>query len=213
MFRLLPTLIAFTGILTAGLVPGLWAGRWIPAVSLDEAAARLPAIPFAVGEWNGRELQVNPAEQAAAQASGFVRRRYVNSRTGAAVTLLVLCGRAGPISVHTPDICLRGSGFDEVGKESRYEIPGSPGNRLWVRQFQKVLPSPVFIRVFYGWSANGTWEAPDNPRLAFARSPVLFKMYVFRDLADPNEPVDGDPAGDLLRALTTPLRTNLLPAT
>ena len=177
MFRLIPTLTAFGGILVAGLIPGFWAGRWIPATSLDEAAERLLQLPPDLGEWNGRDLAVNPAEQAAAHASGFLRRRYINSRTGCAVTVLVLCGQPGPIALHTPDVCYSGAGFDDVGNVSRYEIPGAAGNRLWVRHFEKMLPTPLFLRVFYGWSANGTWEAPDNPRLAFFRRPILYKLY------------------------------------
>jgi hypothetical protein len=212
VFRLFPTLTVFAGILTAGLIPGLWAGRWIPAVSLDEAVARLPNIPYVVGEWTGRDLPVKAAERTAANASGFLRRRYVNARTGGSVALLVLCGRPGPIAVHTPDVCFRGSGFDEIGKSFRHDIPGSTGSRLWVRQFQKAQPSPVTLRVFYGWSANGTWEASDSPRLAFARSPVLYKLYVIRDLAVPDEPLAEDPAGELLRALATPLRAILFPS-
>jgi hypothetical protein len=211
--RLFPTLAAVAAIMIAGAIPGLWAGRWVSSATVEEAASHLPNIPAVVGEWAGRDLPVTPAEQSLANASGFLRRRYVNSRTGAVVTLLVLCGRSGPLSLHTPEICMAGSGFDEIGKASRYEIPGSAENRLWVRQFQKMSPSPVCVRVFYGWSASGPWEAPDYPRFVFARSPVLYKLYVFRDLSDPNEPLDGDPAGELLRGLTTPLRAILFPST
>ena len=38
-------------------------------------------------------------------------------------------------------------------------------------------PSAI-IRVFWGWSDNGIWKAPDNPRLAFRGQPYLFKLYV-----------------------------------
>jgi hypothetical protein len=66
--------------------------------------------------------------------------------------------------------------------------------------------------VFYGWSANGAWEASDHPRLAFASNPVLFKLYVIRELAVPYEPLEGDLAGDLPHALTIPPRPILFPS-
>ena len=49
---------------------------------------------------------------------------------------------------------------------------------------------PDALRIFWSWSATGNWQAPDNPRLAFARHSVLFKLYIQHQLvsdADPNE--------------------------
>ena len=51
----------------------------------------------------------------------------------------------------------------------------------------------------------------DHPRFAFVRSPVLYKLYVVRELANPNEPLEGDPAGELMRALNPSLRAILCP--
>lgn len=210
MLRALPSLTVFAAVLTAGVVPGLWTGRWTESTSLEEAAARLAQVPPTVGEWDGRDLPVNPREQAAAQASGYLSRRYVHRRTGAVVSLALLCGRPGPISVHTPDICYAGSGYEEVGAPTRCAIPDSPGDHLWARQFRKAAAVPVqHLRVLYGWSAAGAWEAPDNPRLTFARRPALYKLYAIRELAGPGEALDDDPALDLLRALAPPLRAAL----
>jgi hypothetical protein len=209
--RVLPIVTVFAGVLTAGLVPGLWAGRWAASASVEEAAARLAAVPAAVGDWAGRDQDVNPREREVAQAAGFLSRRYVNARTGGAVSLAVLCGRPGPISVHTPEVCYLGAGFEQVGTPSRVDVPGSPGDRLWARRFQKAGANPVHLRILYGWSAAGTWEAADNPRLTFARSPALYKLYVVRELSRPDEPLDGDPALDFVRALMPELRGALFP--
>jgi hypothetical protein len=211
VLRLLPTLTAFSGIVVAGLASGLWTGRWVPSVSIEEATARLADVPFVVGEWTGRDLPVSANEKAAVLASGFVRRRYVNARSGAAVVVMTLCGRPGPMAVHTPEVCYRDTGFEEIGSVCRFEIPGAQDNVLKVRRFQKGLPSPMIVRVFYGWSANGTWESPDNPRWTFARSPVLYKLYAVREMAVPDEPLDSDPAGELLHVLAEPLRTAFFP--
>jgi Protein of unknown function (DUF3485) len=212
VFRAFSTVTVFVAFLMAGLVPGLWAGRWSGPAALDEADAWESRVPFAVGEWAGQDLEINPREREATQASGFLYRRYVNARTGGAVKLIVLAGRSGPIAVHTPDVCYRGSGYDEVGTAVRYDIPGALGNQLWVRRFQKASAAPIYVRVWYGWTAAGTWMAPDKERLAFAGLPRLYKMYVIRELTGVDEPLDGDPVSDFLRDLVSPLRAALFPA-
>ena len=86
-----------------------------------------------------------------------------------------------------------------------------PGNQLWVRRFEKLSGVPVNLRLLYGWSSAGSWQAPDYPRWKFAGGPLLFKMYVARELARQDEPIEGDPAIDFLRALAPPLRAALFP--
>ena len=214
MTRLLPTLTVFTAVTVAGVVPGVWSHRWASAADLDEAAARLSAVPATVGDWNGRDLELDPRELQVAQAHGAVHRRYVHRRSGSAVVLTILCGRAGPLSAHTPEVCYRGSGFEEVGTPSRCEPAGGAGSadRFWARRFEKASAIPIHLRVVYGWQSTGTWQAPDSPRLTFARRPVLYKLYVVRELARPDEPLAADPVLDFLRALLRPLRTALGPA-
>jgi hypothetical protein len=56
-------------------------------------------------------------------------------------------------------------------------------------------------RVIWAWNAGGTWAVPDNPRLAYAGYPVLYKLHLDRELASANELLEEDPALDLLRGL------------
>lgn len=212
MSAVLPKLMAFLAVIVAGLVPGLWSHRWVPSSTLSDAAARLSLVPLVVGDWEGRDLEINPRELRLTQAEGYLQRRYVHRHTGASVTVLLLCGRAGPVSVHTPEVCYAGAGYDEVGTVTRREAADLAGDRFWYRRFQKAGPIPTMLGVTYAWTATGPWEAPDNPRLSLARYPVLFKAYVVRALADPKEPSDADPTMDFLRALTPPLRAALFPA-
>jgi hypothetical protein len=179
---------------------------------LADTASRLALLPLVVGEWEGRDLEINPREQRLAEAVGCLQRRYVHRHTGATVTLLALCGRPGPISVHTPDVCYPGAGYEELGTVTRREITGLDGDRFWYRRFQKAGPTPTTLGITYAWTAAGPWEAPDNPRLSLARHPVLLKVYVIRPIPDSKEPADADPTFDFLRALTPPLRAALFPA-
>jgi len=208
----LPRSMAFVAVVIAGVVPGLWAHRWMSSSTLADAAARLSLVPLTVGEWEGHDLEVNPRELRLAQAVGYLQRRYVHRHTGATVTLLLLCGRAGPVSVHTPEVCYAGAGYEELGTVARREAADLAGDRFWYRKFQKAGPTPTMLGVTYAWTASGHWEAPDHPRLALARYPVLFKAYVVRSLTDPKEPPDADPTLDFFRALNPQLRAVLFPA-
>ena len=82
--------------------------------------------PPTVGDWEGRPLEVEPRELAAAGVIGGVLRRYVNRQDGRAVTVLLVCGPPGPIAVHTPDICFAGIGYDVVGAQARAAVPAVP---------------------------------------------------------------------------------------
>jgi hypothetical protein len=212
MFRALSALTVFAAVGIAGFIPGAWEGRWTPSASFDRAGERLSAVPMKVGDWTGRDLDVNPRVREVAGAAGLLSRRYLNATTGGSLQLLIVSGRPGPVSVHTPDVCYVGSGNEEVGAAYRFDVPGASGDQLWVRRFQKVSAAPTSVRVLYGWTADGKWQAPEYPRLTFARSGILYKMYVHRELARADEPLEGDPAVDFLRDLVSPLRAALFPA-
>jgi Protein of unknown function (DUF3485) len=209
MFRTLPVIVAVVMVAATGLAHGVWTARWSDEDAPREAAARLASIPLVAGEWNGTDLEMDPKVFKQTEASGALQRRYVNRRNGNVVTISLLCGRSGPISVHTPEICFPGAGFTEIGDAIRYSIPGDPDSKLWIRRFQKQAAVPVPVRVLYGWSTDGTWQAPDSPRRAFAGSPVLYKLYLVRELPKSTESMEGDPAVDLLRVLQPQLRAAL----
>jgi len=211
VFRAVSIITVFVAVLGAGLVSGMWSGRWSGSARSEEAAARLVRVPKAIGDWVGDDLPARRGEREAAEAAGLLNRRYVNSRTGAMVTLMLVCGRAGPVSVHPPEVCFGANGFSPAGPEARFDVPGAPGNQLWVRRFEKTSGMPINLRLFYGWAAAGSWEAPDRPRLKYAGGPLLFKMYVGRELTRPDEPLEGDPAADFLRAIAPSLKAALFP--
>jgi hypothetical protein len=110
MLRLLPPLAATVLIVTAGVVHGFWADRWVPAAEPQKAADRLATVPLTVGEWDGSDPE-KPGESVPGVV-GSLQRRYVNRVTGAAVVVALVCGRPGPVSIHTPDSCYTASGYD-----------------------------------------------------------------------------------------------------
>src|SRR3954451_18636542 len=123
MPRTLPIATALALVIAAGIVHGRWTLRWSKSHAVEAAVARLEGVPTAVGDWNGQELALDPRQLTMAEIAGHVTRRYVNRRSGAAVTVLLVCGRPGPISVHTPDICYAGAGYELAGPPTRESLP------------------------------------------------------------------------------------------
>src|SRR5262245_54451671 len=112
MRRCLLTVLAVTLVAANGLIHGLWSDRWSEAEELRDAAERLGRVPLTVGAWQGEDMEMDPKHRAVGEIRGYVLRRYIRRQDKTAVSLLVVCGRPGPIAVHTPDVCYRGAGFN-----------------------------------------------------------------------------------------------------
>lgn len=146
------------------------------------AVQRLDAIPKTIGFWDSSDNTLSEREIEVAGISGYIRREYHNSATGYTVNLTVLCGSSGPMSVHPPTACFQGVGYTlasgpivtaakSTDSGFAYEF-----NKSSFRQGDTSVPE--IVRVFWGWSPNGEWEAPANPRLTFRGQPYLYKLYV-----------------------------------
>src|SRR5262249_40391692 len=130
-------------------------------------------------------------------------------RSGSSVTVLLVCGRPGPISVHTPDVCYDGAGYEALGEPADLRLTvGTSGRDAGFRHvlFRKTNSVvPAYLRVFWSWTSAGTWEAPDNPRLTFASRPALYKLYVIRETATDEGRVEDDPGVKFLQVLLSEL--------
>jgi len=102
------------------------------------------------------------------------------------VTVLILEGPGGPISVHPPDVCFASHGYEKESKIVQVSLPGSDSDQS--HQFDMaVFRGPESteghrVQLFWSWSTDGNWSVPANPRLVFAREPRLYKIYVSRSL-------------------------------
>lgn len=152
------------------------------AASLDTAVARLESIPASIGAWSAEEGRLSEREQQVAGIRGYVRRQYYNARTGYTIHLTVLCGPSGPIAVHPPTACFQGIGYSLISGPTVTNIKTEDDaqsfglNKSAFRQEDASVPEVV--RVFWGWSMDGNWQAPANPRFAFRGQPYLYKIYV-----------------------------------
>jgi hypothetical protein len=169
-----------------GLVHGFWTDRWaLTSGTVRAAAGRLERLPLTIGDWEGRVGTLDRRELERTGAAGILCRRYVHRATGESVTVLLMCGRPGPMAIHTPEVCYTGAGYDMCGSPTRQIFPRGTGvDAFWAADFQVAgALVPERIRVLYAWSRGTAWQAPQNPRLELAGAGVLHKLYVVSDLA------------------------------
>lgn len=181
--RVLPVLLALLIVIASGAVHGRWTGRWSHSRALDDAVAHLARVPKVVGDWEGRDTPIDPEELQAAGVAGHVLRRYENRRGGGVVDVFLVCGRPGPISVHQPEVCYSGAGYELVDARVPVTVEAGPSqsDRFWRINVQKVgAVLPDRLHILYGWSTEGSWKASESARLDFAGSEALFKLYVIR---------------------------------
>lgn len=194
MTRWLPAMAAIGIMILAGLWEGSLTGRWGQSEALAQAVVRIDQVPMNIGAWHGEDEEgLEPREVAIAKITGYLSRSYVHAQTQQRVRVLLACGRPGPISVHTPDICLAGAGYAAVGAPRIYAnqsaASGSP--QLWTARFVKEgLPDSPYLRVYWAWSMKGQWEAPTNPRWRFGSAPALYKLYLMEEVSGSENPED-----------------------
>lgn len=168
-------------LMTGALVDAALNQRLDDPERLDRDSASLLRIPMKIGEWVASPGTIEDREQRVAGINGYIRREYRHQKTGYKVTMTILNGRSGPMSVHPPTACFEGVGYTLVSGPTVVTIKGRSGdsatlNRAAFRHGEGF--SPETVRAFWGWSIDGHWDAPANPRLTYRGQPGLFKIYV-----------------------------------
>jgi len=210
MLRAFPIITALAAVIVAGTVHGLWTDRWKWSDEPEASAAKLANVALNLEDWEGQDLELKTGKMGG--VAGVLYRRYVSRRDGRGISVFVVCGRPGPVSVHTPTDCYGGSGY-EVVSPTRCGGPAESGAELFTAQFRKTQTGDQSsLRIFWAWNASGKWEAPADARLAFARRPALYKLYVIREMSSGDEPLDSDPCHDLMKQLLPELQRSLFAA-
>jgi hypothetical protein len=199
MLQRLAMIAAILLVVLSGVIQGIWTERWQASGARQEAASRLGRVPLTVGDWEGKDLSVDPQAFAQARLDGFLWRRYQNAVTGEVVSLLLVCGPPGPVAAHTPDLCYSGQGnemLDQPGRRTYGTSSAAEPATFWSARFSR--PSDPFggqLRISWSFNARGAWTTPDSARWAFAGIPVLYKLYVLCDVRPAGlGQEEGDPA-------------------
>ena len=217
MLRILPVLSAFVLLAASGVSHRLWTGSWTVTGEPGLSAARLADVPASIGDWVGEDQEVDARQLARAEAAGHLARRYVQRRTGAEVSVFIICGRPGPVAVHTPDICYGGLGFRVAEKPAKYKVEGNaemPSAEFTKGNFVKA--DPVAQRRSSGSTGRGR-PAPagkrrPDPRLTFGGSQALYKLYLVYHAVPGTDLPEHDPCQDFMHDLLPELEKALSPA-
>jgi hypothetical protein len=168
----------------AGFAHGKWTHRWSEQKNLEEGQDLLATIEQPLGAWApGKFLEINVND--IPKKTKTASRQFINSSEGKSVTVSLTSGTPGIVAAHTPDVCYLGAGYKLKGAPTKetVSLPNGQTAMFYVADFQKTTSTgEENIRIRWTWTADGTWYAPDYPRLFFAKSqlqlPVLYKLYV-----------------------------------
>ncbi|MBI3463913.1 MAG: exosortase-associated EpsI family protein [Planctomycetes bacterium] len=192
---------ALVFMVALGVVHGAMTDRWGVSEDLRSRSQRIHQFPMRFGDWEGVSRTISPEVVRVAGITDYISRAYSNRRTGERFGLLAVCGRPGRVSVHTPDVCFQGAGFQQWGsvREVTVEMDAAQRATFLVADFQKGSAGLVEgQRVYWSWSDGRSWTAPENPRLRFAAVPMLCKLYVTEGI-DPTAGVAADGLEEILK--------------
>ena len=196
-------------LLGIGVYHGLATDRWSDPATASPGK-RFANLPANIGDWKGENLPRDAEDDA---KTSVINTRFTNALTGRWVVTSVTSGRAGRVSIHNPEHCYLGSGYKVVDSihEETIEISGQQ-QTFWTGHFEKKKPSGVeSIRIYWGWTIDGRWQAPSYPRLFFAGKSKLHKLYVIHAVPAGTEADDAGPYREFLALYLTELNRRLTP--
>jgi hypothetical protein len=200
----------------SGLFVGRAAGRWGAATTVTSAQQLFAQqLPDNAGNWHKIKQQVlEPDVLKMMQCDEYIARVYENVQTGDRVTVAVLLGPAGPISVHSPEICYSSRDFTVSKTRTKIVIEDSSrkSHEFWdvlLKSHDSAISSQ---RVLYAWSIGGPWEATASPRFAYAGAPYLYKLQLAAGSRRTAASGEFDPSEDFLRSFLTQCQSHMVAA-
>jgi hypothetical protein len=158
----------FVAVAATTAAHGIVSNRW----NGGDAAAVLPEIPTRIGDWVGEDIPSQIAEPGIAHLA----RKYTHAANGRSFIVSLSLGHPGLTAIHTPEYCYTGSGYEMEGGIGKYAAPSTPAE-FFTTAFQKPGGTDP-LRIYWAWSADGTWRAPNHPRLTYLGQRSLCKLYV-----------------------------------
>ena len=178
----LPILIACVAIAAGAAAHGAATHRWdtLAPVAMD----RLHAHAVSLGDYESESV---PNDLPLKEKSVGTCRRYTSASRNQGFMVSVISGAAGSVATHTPDVCYVASGYKMLRPPLRetIDVPGVGTVSYYVTEFEKKTATRTERqRVRWSWTTDGTWAAPDNPRIAYLRTTNLAKVYIVTPVAE-----------------------------
>lgn len=182
-------LVALTA--APAVVHGVWSRRWRDPADITAAAQSVEEFPHQFGDWKQHGDEEKMPEEAVRelQCAGYFNRHYVNQKLGRDVTVMLMVGPSGPLIRHPPEICY-GSRANTLLQDPVDVKLATSDARNHVFRFLRYKNSGAVsgeFSVCYGWTADGTWDVPDYPRIRYGGAPLLYKVQVLTTDAVPKD--------------------------
>ncbi len=183
MKRFLPALsvgLAAALTLAGGLIHGRMSNRWGSPRSLVDLGHKLQDIPDRFGDWQLEKAgELSDTVVKVLECAGYIVRTYVNQSTGEAVTVTLLVGDPVPLSLHPPEVCYQGAGYEPVQQREPFAVPqGGSNHEFWTVLLRDNDAANTVLQVVYAWSTGGRWSRLEESRLKIAGYPYLYKIQV-----------------------------------
>jgi hypothetical protein len=216
MSRFIPFVVGLGILLGSELVHGHWTNRWRWSDEPRASCAKLPRQdePLILGDWKGYPTPpLQEQDIIIGEIAGYFHQVFKHPR-GYVLEVLVVCGRPGPIAVHTPEVCLGGEGFIQEDTKQRYPVRlADQTAEFWLGQFYRYDGGlRRDQRQFWTYSTNGSWTAEDNPRFRFAGLPALYKIYIMRQMSRKDEKLEEDPTTEFIKVFMPEMQKRLFAA-
>jgi hypothetical protein len=178
-------------LLSSGAVR-FWEDRRFRSLQVQTVNPLFPLKSFdeTVGRWQTRESAesaLDPQIARIAGSSDSLIRTYVDKQTGVSVVVLVLYGRAGSVTAHTPEVCYSSQGYEQL-EVFDFDLPGLNQSTTRLRSLlftKKGGREGAKQEVFYAFRNEGQWSPVVEGRWkALEASPPVFKIMVQRRLAE-----------------------------
>lgn len=185
-----------------------------------EFARRLGTVPLEFGDWKSEPANINQRELEASAATGCYARDFTNRYDPEKkIEVFIVCGHPQDVTIHTPDRCYKASGFKEDDEARKFPVDygkeyGKDVAFFWTNRYKAGTEAEgqQSLRVFWSFSDDGIWLAPNFARLTLGRSPAIYKIYAIAPLkSGKNEQPEESPCKDFLREFLPLLNASLFP--
>ncbi|MFZ1936727.1 MAG: exosortase-associated EpsI family protein [Thermoguttaceae bacterium] len=203
-YVLLGIVVAFGLTIFSGVLQGRMRNRWGTSPDTVRAADKLAEVPSQFGDWKLSSTgKLGETAERMLECTGSFVREYRDQTTNDVVSVTVLLGPPGPISVHTPEICFRSTGFSAMGERKELAIRGEDrqNDQFWALSYKANDVRGGVLRVYYAWSTGRRWAASGDPRFKYADKPYLYKIQISSLLPPGADLQADDPGKKFLRSV------------